>query len=270
MAEARLRYELHSPLTLNLYDDQGRHTGISTTTGQVEEQIPGTYYKEWGHVKYIFTDASTSAHIIMNGYAAGIFTFNVDQLVGNSIIASTTFKDIPTTASTTVSIDVQSDISTLSSLRIDKNRDGLVDQTLIPKLNDIATVDTTAASTSVMINGTKGKNNWYTSNVIVSFIATDMETGVKNIYYSVDGFATSTATSTLITTEGSHILTYYSEDIAGNVELPHALVIKIDKTPPEAKMQFDPSAQSLRVTGIDTLSSTTNLKRLGDWGQTAS
>jgi pimeloyl-ACP methyl ester carboxylesterase len=140
---ARLRYSLHSPLTLNLYDDQGRHTGISTTTGEVEEQIPGTYYMEFGEVKYIFTDASTTARIVMDGYAPGTFTFNVDQYEGDNLTASTTFKDIPTTENTIVSLDVQSDITTLSPMSIDKNGDGIVDTSIAPKLNDTVTLDTT-------------------------------------------------------------------------------------------------------------------------------
>lgn len=139
----RLRYSLHSPLTLSIYDDQGRHTGVSTTTGQVEEQVPGTYYMEFGEVKYIFTDASTTAHIVMEGYDTGTFTFNVDEYTGDSLTASTTFQDIPTIASTIVTMSVQSDISTLSPMRIDANGDGTVDRTLAPKPDGIVTLDTT-------------------------------------------------------------------------------------------------------------------------------
>lgn len=138
-SDKRLRYALHSPLTLNLYDDHGRHTGVSTTTGQVEEQIPGTYYTEFGDVKYLFSDASENAHIIMDGYAPGTFTFNIDQYTGDTLTASTTFKDIPTTADTMVNMDVQSDISTLSPMQIDKNGDGTADVEIAPRLNDVAT-----------------------------------------------------------------------------------------------------------------------------------
>jgi len=133
----RLRYALHSPLTLNLYSN-GRHTGVSTTTGQVEEQIPGTYYTEFGDTKYIFSDASDSAQIVMDGYASGTFTFNVDQYSGDTLTASTIFKDIPTTANTIVSLDVQSDISTLSPMNIDGNGDGTFEIAIDPKMNGIA------------------------------------------------------------------------------------------------------------------------------------
>ncbi len=139
----RLRYALHSPLTLNLYDSEGHHTGVSTTTGQIEEQIPGTYYTELGDAKYIFSDASTDTRVVMNGYAAGTFTLNVDQFSGDTLDESTTFKDIPTTASTTVTLGTQSDISTLSPMSIDKNSDGTTDAVIDPVLGGVVTLDTT-------------------------------------------------------------------------------------------------------------------------------
>lgn len=137
-----LRYALHSPLTLNLYDTMGHHTGISTSTGEIEEQIPGTYYMELGDVKYIFTDASSSAHIQMSGYATSTFTFNVDQMRGDTLIASTTFKDVPVTPTTQVNLDVVSDISTLSPMHIDLG-DGLV-HSIAPKPDGVATLDLTS------------------------------------------------------------------------------------------------------------------------------
>jgi pimeloyl-ACP methyl ester carboxylesterase len=137
--ESRLRYALHSPLSLDLYDSEGRHTGISTTTGEIDEEIPGTYYSEFGDVKYVFTDASTTSHIVMNGYATGTFTLNIEELQGDTLIASTTFKDIPTTPDTTVTLTVQSDITTVGTMNVDVDADGALDFILTPRLNDTVT-----------------------------------------------------------------------------------------------------------------------------------
>ncbi len=139
----RLRYSLHSPLTLDLYDDQGHHTGVSSTTGQIEEQIPGTYFTQFGEVKYLFTDASSTSHIVMNGYATGTFTFIAEQLQGDTLLASTTWKNIPTTPTTKVTLTTTGDITTISPMQIDNNSDGITDITLPPKQNDIVTLDTT-------------------------------------------------------------------------------------------------------------------------------
>jgi pimeloyl-ACP methyl ester carboxylesterase len=254
---ARLRYSLHSPLTLNLYDDQGNHTGVSTTTGEVEEQIPGTYYTEFGDVKYIFSDASSTAHIVMDGYAAGMFTFNADQYQGDTLTASTTFRDIPTTPQAHVTLDVQSDISTLSPMHVDLNGDGVIDFNLVPKANDVVTSDIVPPVTHATPSGPLGSNGWYRGGVVVALNATDTGSGVKNIYFSLDGAATTTGTTTTITLAGIHLIRFYSDDMAGNIESATSTTIKIDMTPPEAILSFDPVLKDLGMIGTDALSSTT-------------
>jgi hypothetical protein len=119
---------------------------------------------QFGETKYIFTDASTTANVVMNGYAPGAFTFNVDQYAGDTRTASTTFQNIPTNASTTVSLGVQSDITTLSPMQIDKNGDGTIDVTLTPILNDIVTLDTTPPEIRI---------TFATSTNALAFIGTD-------------------------------------------------------------------------------------------------
>jgi pimeloyl-ACP methyl ester carboxylesterase len=137
--QPRLRFTLHSPLSLDLYDNFGHHTGVSTTTGLIEERIPGTYYTQFGDVKYLFTDATSSLHIFMDGYATGTFTFRAEELQGDTLIASTTWKDMPTTPETIATIDTSLDLSQ-NPLHIDKNGDGIVDYTITPKLNDVVGV----------------------------------------------------------------------------------------------------------------------------------
>ncbi len=131
-----LVYSLHSPLTLDAYDNIGNHTGISTSTGLIEENIPGSYYLKFGDIKYIFTDTDLPIHIFMNGYANGTFTFNIEELQGDSYLSNVTFKDIPTTSSTKVSIDTQTDINSVSPMRVDLNGDSTIDFSIGPKIND--------------------------------------------------------------------------------------------------------------------------------------
>ena len=122
--DKRLQFALHSPLTFNLYDDQGRHTGISTTTNQVEEQIPGTYYQEFGDIKYIFADESASFHILMEGTGTGTFTFVLTELQGNTAVASTTFQDLPVTSQTKAMMNISTGLDSASNLIVDENGDG--------------------------------------------------------------------------------------------------------------------------------------------------
>lgn len=258
----RLRYTLHSPLSLNLYDAEGRHTGISTTTGEIEAQIPGTYYDEFADVKYIFTDASSSARIVMDGYATGIFTFSVEELEGDTLLASTTWKDMPTTPETRVALDVGSDIHTLSPMNIDINGDGTPDFSLAPVIGGTATLpppDLTPPVTTASTAGTLGTNDWYTSNILVTLTATDTGSGVASTTYSLNNGTTwiEHTNPFSITTEGISTILYHSTDKAGNIEATSTLVIKIDKTAPEAAISVSTSTQDILVEGTDNLGTTT-------------
>jgi hypothetical protein len=122
------------------------------------------------------------------------------------------------------------------------------------------TVDTTPPITIASLIGTLGTNGWYTSNVLVSLSATDSESGVHATHFSLDGTATTTGSSINIASEGIHTLAFYSNDNARNQEAPMAIVIKIDKTAPEAAISADLVTRDLSVVGTDNLSSTTITK----------
>ncbi|HCM68525.1 MAG TPA: hypothetical protein DIS62_06060 [Candidatus Kerfeldbacteria bacterium] len=134
-----LRYSLHSPLTLDAFDNIGRHTGVSTTTHEIEEGIPGSYYAEFGDVKYLFTDPDVPIHIVMDGYDTGTFTFTAEELHGDDVQTSTVWQDMPVNPETEVTIEQQGDFSTLSPLSIDKNDDGTVDYEFAPVPNGTIT-----------------------------------------------------------------------------------------------------------------------------------
>src|SRR3989344_4451071 len=131
----RLRFTLHSPLTLNLYDDLGNHTGFSTTTNSLEENIPGSTYLSFGEVQYISVPASTNSHLIMDGYEDGSFTFDIEETQGDTVLATTVFSGIPSFENTKVTMDIPQDggIEGASDLRMDVQGDGTVDVKLEPK-----------------------------------------------------------------------------------------------------------------------------------------
>jgi pimeloyl-ACP methyl ester carboxylesterase len=146
--KAAIKYVLHSPLSLNLYDDQGRHTGISTTTNMVEENIPGTRYVEVGDSKEIIADAELAQHLMLIGYASGSFSLGIEKLEGDTIIASTTYSAIPSSTSTVVTLDLPPNVNlgvqgTSSPLKIDFNGDGVVDTQIIARLNQETVYDAT-------------------------------------------------------------------------------------------------------------------------------
>ena len=251
----RLEYILRAPqsLGLDVYTNVG-HTGISTSTNSIEEQTPGSYYKTFGDSRYIFTEEGASQDAVVTSSTSTKFTLTVNEIRNNLIVASTTFKDIPVTPHVSAHIHIPSTLSSESNLDI--VTDGAVTGSVSPKLNDTATVDVTPPVTKVSLVGTAGLHGWFTSSVVVTFSATDTDSGVKTTYVSIDGSATTSAGTITLSTEGVHKLTYFSADVAGNTEAATSTIIKIDKTPPEAKIVFNPSTQAIEVSGIDSLSST--------------
>ena len=262
----RLHYSLHSPLSLDLFDDQGNHTGISTSTGELEENVPDSHYEAFGELKYISVSKEINTRLFLNGYASGSFTLDVEEVQGDTVTASTTFSAIPCATSTIVTLDIPSfgGIASSSALHVDENGDGITDFNLTPKIGDIVTIpiitpDTTPPTTIASTISTLGKNSWYTSNVLITLTATDTESGIASTTYSLNnGVSWSSYASPLtIAQEGSTTVLYRSGDKAGNSEATNTLVVKIDKTAPEVRIVFDIQSQTLKFSGSDNLSSTT-------------
>jgi pimeloyl-ACP methyl ester carboxylesterase len=256
----RLEYSLYSPLTLELYDEEGRFTGINSN-GEIKEEIPGTYFQQFGDVKYIFADEDLETRIEMRGYETGTFTFAVEEFQDDDSLREIVFKDMPTTPKTLVAFKVPSDLESASNLKIDKDGDGTVDINLEPKIGEIVTIiepsDLTAPVTSSSPEGILGDNDWYTSDVKVSLSAIDEAggTGVAKTEYSLDDGDTWAQYENPITLnqEGIFDVQYFSTDREGNTEESKKTTIKIDKTAPEAKLVFDSDSQKLDVVGIDNL-----------------
>jgi hypothetical protein len=110
-----------------------------------------------------------------------------------------------------------------------------------------ANQDATPPTTAAMMTGTPGNNGWYVSDVQMTLTATDDigGLGVKEIHCSVDGTETvvqGSSTSQSIAGDGTHAVTWYAIDNAGNAETPREMSINIDTTPPSIpSLSADPS-----------------------------
>lgn len=97
--------------------------------------------------------------------------------------------------------------------------------------------DTTIPVTSSTVSGTIGGSNWYNSSVRITLTASDSPSGINCTKYSLDGGAWMTYIAPFdINANGSHILQFYSIDMAGNSESYSAISFKIDIMSPEAEI----------------------------------
>ncbi|MBI4037413.1 alpha/beta hydrolase, partial [Candidatus Daviesbacteria bacterium] len=248
---------VHSPVNIHVYDENGNHTGL-LANGDFEANIPGSYYDSLDDAKFIWLPSSGVYTIKFEATDAGSFDFKIKGFVNDENNQAILYNDIPLTTDTKAetvfdTISPQSPI-----LQVDTDGNGTPDlsKNADVKLIGDAAHDQIPPQTQIALNGTVGTNNWYTSDVTVTLTASDNgNSGLEKIEYSLDnGQTVETYTNPfIISSEGLNKLKVKSTDKAGNEEILQEVEIKIDKTPPEAKVSFNLQTQKLDVTAVDNL-----------------
>ncbi|MBU0569899.1 hypothetical protein KKB40_03900 [Patescibacteria group bacterium] len=114
--------------------------------------------------------------------------------------------------------------------------------------------DTTAPTTNAVLSGEEGKDGWFKSDVEVTLNAQDNEGGLGVDYtlYKVNEGDWQEYTSFLnFTDEGDYLIEFYSVDNDENIEDVKSVEFHIDKTPPEAKFQFNLDTLEAEILGLD-------------------
>ncbi|TAJ14098.1 hypothetical protein EPO56_02480 [Patescibacteria group bacterium] len=127
----KLRFFLHSPLTLELYDSSGNHVG-QNEDGSFDQEIPDVEYGEFGDVQYIIAPQGPEYRLVLNGLDVGTFSLDIQEVEGGSVTMQTTLANIPTTENTIAALNIGDGIETASELSVDEDGDGTPDITLQP------------------------------------------------------------------------------------------------------------------------------------------
>jgi len=115
--------------------------------------------------------------------------------------------------------------------------------------------DTQPPVTEAIIEGEKGTENWYRSNLNIKLDAIDNQggLGVEYTFYRIGNNEWKLYGTPLpFTEEGNYQIEFYSIDKDENSELPRILKFSIDKTIPEAKIMVNQSTKDLEISGLDT------------------
>lgn len=133
--DKRYRLTMKSPVDVHLYAEgkNGKilHTGVTERTEEgtfYEEQIPNSYYIEFGEKKYLGAP-DRDVTIEIQGTDIGTFTFEVDTVIAGETDETVSFENIPVTENLkgTLTID---DETGASDLAIDIDGDGEMDETI--------------------------------------------------------------------------------------------------------------------------------------------
>ena len=131
----KLRFFLHSPLTLELYDSLGNHVG-QNEDGSFDAEIPDVEYGEFGDVQYIIAPQGPQYQVVLHGLDVGIFSLDIQEVEAGSVSRQATLANIPTTGNTLVTLNIGNGIETASVLEVDEDGDGKIDITLQPLVGE--------------------------------------------------------------------------------------------------------------------------------------
>ncbi|WP_134475146.1 PxKF domain-containing protein [Cryobacterium sp. Sr8] len=93
-------------------------------------------------------------------------------------------------------------------------------------------IDQEVPSTSASVSGTHN-NGWYTGLASVTLSGTDTVSGLDTTFYSLDGQDAAEYTAPLsVGSQGTHTVTFWSTDLAGNVESVNTLTFQVDRVAP--------------------------------------
>jgi hypothetical protein len=138
-ADKYLTVTVFSPVDIHVYDEDGLHSGPTSDTpiepGQAlprENNIPDVTYATFADNTRVIVPYGNGKNykIIMSGKASGVFIVDADISENDSIIASTTFAELPVFKQTNMEFVAGSDLSSFATntvLNIDVDGDSKID-----------------------------------------------------------------------------------------------------------------------------------------------
>lgn len=135
-----LNIKIFSPVDIDVYDKDGNHTGISPNSSSTlgltfsENNIPTSFYEDYGGMKLVRLpyDNVRDYQILLRGNDIGTVIVKADIEQGGSIIASTTFSEMPVTPMMNAELLIATTteaFSTSTVINTDVDGDGVMDFT---------------------------------------------------------------------------------------------------------------------------------------------
>ncbi len=218
----------HSPIGLNIYDSQNRHTGPDAN-GDIENNIPNIDYEVIDGNKFAFLPNGENYKIVGVSEGSGSFNTRIEKISNEEVIETKYFSSTPLTPITKVTFDIGS--NSTSSISVDNNGDGVYESQILPSsvLNKSQSSDLTKPITNVSLKGNKTTDGSYISSVQATLQAVDDNSGVLKTEYSLNNGVTwlKYVEPFTINTRGGVKIIYKSTDKAGNVEILKFLNLNI-------------------------------------------
>ncbi len=128
------KVSVHSPVSLDIYDSAGRHTGISKDIENTDEeilkidtQIPNSSYWEIGEGKQVTLNSPGEYGIKLQGTGAGIFSLDIEVYNNGEKEKTVQFTDVPTVHIMNAHLQIDANLNEQSNLSMDIDGDGVDD-----------------------------------------------------------------------------------------------------------------------------------------------
>jgi len=146
--QKKTRIIVYSPdVLVHAWDSQGNHTGISSSTGLIETNVPGSDYLEFGDVVSVVLP-STGSQVTISGSSTststpaddGSISIDIDEVLGDEVATSSSYGDVTLPGGAVIIVDVlststpQGSTTTVPVVSIDEDGDGVVDHELMPDI----------------------------------------------------------------------------------------------------------------------------------------
>jgi pimeloyl-ACP methyl ester carboxylesterase len=117
-------FSTHSPVELNVYDEQGNHVGPNNQTHTIDQNIPDSLYYTITHNDFAIVPANQDYKIVINATGVGTFTLDIDKYNNRFQRESeTTYLSVPVpNTQTTAEVDITA-TSVGPTLTLDTNGD---------------------------------------------------------------------------------------------------------------------------------------------------
>ncbi len=266
-------FSVYSPVDINIIDQYGNISGL--VNGGIQNDIPNADFQIMGEHKFVYlpTDEGQVYKINLKGTSNGTFTFKDETINDNQVTQTQVFSNLPVTTSLVGQVNLAS-TTTLSLQATPTSTPVIVSPTSILNTNQSQDV-ISPVSTSTLI-GPIGQPGFYRGEVGIKLSATDpvipghesQTSGLLKTQYSLDNQAYKACPVPVtkegrivipecrmeVNAEGQHSIKIFSTDKAGNNEQEQTVSFAIDRTAPEAVIQFNPNTKDLDFIGNDNLS----------------
>jgi len=254
-----------SPINIFVTDQGGNKLGLASDNSIINE-ITNADFEIMGEHKFIYlpTDDGQVYNININGTGNGTFTIKSEDIGNSQVTGAEIFSNLPVTPELTGLISLSSSAGSGTTLIVRQNSMAEPETILPSAVIDAAqSEDLLPPVSAPTLTGTAGQPGFYRSNVVAKIESTDDLSGVLDIEYNLDGagyqkIPGETAVVN-ISSEGKHTLKFFSADKAGNNEQEQTIIFTIDKTPPEAIIEFDQNAKDLKFSGTDNISGSSSI-----------